>query len=1011
MKTFRKVLATILCVLMIFGSVPLAGFVGMDLSAFKADAAEETETTISGSVVPTEWEIEDYGYTTMNWFIDKKSRVLTIECEGKMLDFDNADRGDAPWTAYTDYFDKVIFSDKCTYIGSSSLTNCTSLTSITIPDSVTSIGYSAFRGCTSLASITIPDSVTRIYGSAFSDCTSLTSIEIPDSVTYIDSYVFQGCTSLTSITVPDSVTSIGDYAFYECTGLTSITIPDSVTIIGVYAFQGCTSLASITIPDSVTRIADSAIPKSIQILCNKNSYAHKYASDNNKAFWLLDDDSQERYISGKVGTKLTWSIDKKTRTLTVDNEGAMVSFLSEDAPWKEHSLYITNVVINYGCTNIGGNAFYGCSCLKSIDIPYSVTSIGESAFDGCTGLTSIEIPDSVTSIGSTAFYECSSLTSIEIPDGVTSISDLAFYGCSSLTSIEIPDSVTSIGSSAFSGCSSLKNIIIPDSVTSIGNSAFSGCSSLTSIEIPDSVTTDIYGYMFSGCYGLKNIVIGNGVKYIDYSAFENLNIRSITIGSGVKAIGAEAFFCCYQLEEIYYTGDVAGWLAININKGRYGMANPLFYADKLYIGGELVTELVIPDNAPTVRVEAFINCSTIKSVVVSDGVTYISDSAFENCDSLESVVIGNGVTTIASSAFYDCDSLESVVIGNGVTTIASSAFYGCDSLSSVTVGKGVKTVGSSAFAYCPNLSDIYFYSKNCAINESSISIYATIHGYVGSTAEIFANTYGYEFIPIVDDPCDEHTFTNACDTMCNICGFKRETEHSFSEWEIIKEPDCMAYGIKSRTCSVCGVSQKNTVEKTTEHTYSDHCDVTCNVCGEIRENNHEFGEWILTYEPTCAEFGTRERVCSECGAKETDSVAKLTEHTFVNACDTDCDICGKTRDINHRFGEWVVTKEPTCTENGIKERVCATSGCVESKVIEVLSHTDENDDGICEVCNTQFETKPVYHGTCGDNLTWTLDESTGELVISGTGDMYDGYHWLIYNSSIKTVVISDGVTS
>lgn len=28
-------------------------------------------------------------------------------------------------------------------------------------------------------------------------------------------------------------------------------------------------------------------------------------------------------------------------------------------------------------------------------------------------------------------------------------------------------------------------------------------------------------------------------------------------------------------------------------------------------------------------------------------------------------------------------------------------------------------------------------------------------------------------------------------------------------------------------------------------------------------------------------------------------------------------------------------------------------------------------------------------GTCGDNLTWTFDEASGMLTISGTGDMYD----------------------
>ena len=58
-------------------------------------------------------------------------------------------------------------------------------------------------------------------------------------------------------------------------------------------------------------------------------------------------------------------------------------------------------------------------------------------------------------------------------------------------------------------------------------------------------------------------------------------------------------------------------------------------------------------------------------------------------------------------------------------------------------------------------------------------------------------------------------------------------------------------------------------------------------------------------------------------------------------------------------------------------------------------------------------------GQCGDNVYWTFDESTGELVISGSGDMYDDYEysdWFgdtspFYNSNIKSVVINNGVTN
>ena len=79
-------------------------------------------------------------------------------------------------------------------------------------------------------------SVTSIGRSAFKNCTSLTSINIPDSVTSIGNCAFSGGGALTSVTIPDSVTSIGHLAFSDCTALTSVTIPNSVTYIGVAAF-------------------------------------------------------------------------------------------------------------------------------------------------------------------------------------------------------------------------------------------------------------------------------------------------------------------------------------------------------------------------------------------------------------------------------------------------------------------------------------------------------------------------------------------------------------------------------------------------------------------------------------------------------------------------------------------------------------------------------------------------------------------------------------------------------
>ncbi len=152
----------------------------------------------------------------------------------------------------------VTIPDGMTFIRAYAFYNCIGLTEVTIPNSVTNIGLCAFENCYKLTSVNIPDGVTGISIRAFMGCSSLTSITIPNGVTSISDDTFYGCSRLTSITIPDGVTSIGKRAFYKCSSLTSITIPNSVRSIGYEAFYKCSSLTSVTIPKSVTSIGYDA---------------------------------------------------------------------------------------------------------------------------------------------------------------------------------------------------------------------------------------------------------------------------------------------------------------------------------------------------------------------------------------------------------------------------------------------------------------------------------------------------------------------------------------------------------------------------------------------------------------------------------------------------------------------------------------------------------------------------------------------------------------------------------
>ena len=139
-------------------------------------------------------------------------------------------------------------------IGEKAFTDCSRLTSLTLPVGITSIGYDAFAYCSGLTSLTLPAGITSIGEYAFYGCSGLTSLTLPDGITSIGSRAFYGCSGLTSLTLPAGITSIGDDTFYGCSGLTSLTLPAGITSIGEYAFSGCSGLTSLTLPAGITSI-------------------------------------------------------------------------------------------------------------------------------------------------------------------------------------------------------------------------------------------------------------------------------------------------------------------------------------------------------------------------------------------------------------------------------------------------------------------------------------------------------------------------------------------------------------------------------------------------------------------------------------------------------------------------------------------------------------------------------------------------------------------------------------
>ena len=163
---------------------------------------------------------------------------------------------------------------------------------------------------------------------------------------------------------------------------------------------------------------------------------------------------------------------------------------------------------------------------------------------------------------------------------------------------------------------------------------------------------------------------------------------------------------------------------------------------------------------------------------------------------------------------------------------------------------------------------------------------------------------------------------------CSVCGEKqtRETEkvdHVWGEWKVTKEATCTEEGEETRECSVCGEKETRKIDKI-DHTWSewkhdaDNHWRECTVCGEIADKAaHEWGDWTVTKEATCKDEGEKTRTCAVCGEKQTESIDK----------------------VAHKWGEWKVTKEATCTEDGERTRTCSVCQEEQKETIVKTGHS------------------------------------------------------------------------
>lgn len=636
-----------------------------------------------------------------------------------------------------------------TRIAAGAFKNCTSLTTIVVPDAITAIGKGAFEGCSALTSITLP-----YVGSGTG---TNTGVELGSYFGYIfgaNTFAENATAvpaSLKTVVLSDLCTKIADFAFDSCASIAEIRLSNTLESIGKYAFAG-TSITTVALPDTVTSIGMGAYAR-----CEIKSMALPFLGANASA--------ENGYIGYLFGAD---SYE--------DNEDRVPSSL-------------TFVSLSDKCTVLGTGAFQDCESLSDIQLPDTLVRVGRYAFDGTAYLDAAA--DGLVYINNALYTYKGALQSstITLKDTTVVIAEGAFAGLD-ITAITIPNTVKAIGFGAFKD-TKLATIALSFIGEGAGNAANTHFGYIFGDATPNDNGANVPGT-------LKTVTLNAAcTKIADRAFYGCASIQKVEIGAGVSAIAKNAFFSCPALKTI----------TVNASNEAYKVANGLLYnkagtaliaVPQAIVGeitllniteiGELqfadctgITKINLPASLRIIGKDAFRGATALASfgtfptnltyvgagayentawfsaqangivktgkvlyrvkgamanVTVPSGIVYITEGAFEETNA-KTIVLSSSVESVGLGIFRGCTALESISLPfvgqttNGTGNTSLAYMFGAESLSeaeaaipatltTVTLLDGCTALGANAFGGCTNLSDITFPDSILSISGTAL---------------------------------------------------------------------------------------------------------------------------------------------------------------------------------------------------------------------------------------------------------------------------------------------------
>ena len=863
-----------------------------------------------------------------------------------------------------------------------------------------------FKGCSGLENLNLKNFNTENVavmgeedelfggGGMFEGCSSLASLDLSNfntSKVKIFSKMFSGCESLQELKIGSFDTSSGETfrgMFENCKAIRILDLSNFNTSRALdmeSMFAGCDNLQTVNVSTFDT--------SKVEDYCAmfKNCYSLKELDLS--GFETERAKSMAEMFSGCSSiTELDLS---SFTTSNVEDSNVSNDYRGIERMFENCSSLRSLNIASFDTSKITNfqRLFAGCNSLSNLDISNFNMSNGrelDEMFAGCTSLVDVRIPDNFIGNSADQYY------------GVSRI----FYGCNSLETIPENFSFGSLSISSeddifvYTGDQSFlptyyngtdeavlnydwagdnRRLILPTSEgwTQIGTCEWrieNGVLTIRPINDGETgVLPSMESYQWnspweSEAQNITKIVIPKPISAGKSVSSLFANLTSLTEIEGLENLDVSntayfdnLFSGCSSLTSV----DISSWDTSNAES-----------QGTMFSECSKLSNVVIPDNfiGPKCSYMGYLfsGCSSLVTIPVNfhfgSNPDILKEGVFSNYSDgiLETYYYGTDSNVIN----YDWAGDNRKLVTSQTSELAGTVAIAGDPCEGVTL-KATATLEAS----CNDAQLRYQWfdaSNDQQVSEVTDSVTFTIP----------EDSLGKSFYCVVTDASGKYTSSLKSNTVT--------ANHAFGEWEVTKEATCTEAGSQVHTCEKCSYQKTETIPAK-GHSYSTDwtSDASghwhaCGVCGTKGDYaGHVLTEWTTTKEPTCTEPGEEKRSCPTCGYEETKEIAAL-NHEVGDEWNSDathhwkdCIHCGESViDDDHNYGDWMVTKQPTCTEDGEQKHSCQTCGWEETEVIPATSHTpsDEwshNATDHWHVCqNCQAEVDKAAH-TFGQWITVT----------------------------------------